>query len=318
MDGNAVNRSDRTHVFIVGAPRSGTTWLQLLLSQHPAVATSQETHLFSAYLKFLERQWRFEERNPSSRKVGLRGLLSDQEFYSACRTFVDRIFDEIAATKKGANVVLEKTPNHVYEWELILKIVPEAYFIHIVRDPRSVVSSLRAAGGAWGKNWASAGAVGCALRWCTSVTEGRRIGKATDRYKEIRYEALLSDGPSCLRQIFSWLGLPADAETCRRAVETCAIDRLKKGRADHSSPWPLGSEPEGFFRKGERESWRKELPRSWIRTTEYLARDLMRELGYEPALRVSSRKPVRVSLYEGFEGLEWRVESSLRRLRSIF
>src|SRR5215469_4920410 len=38
------------YVLIVGCPRSGTSWLQRLLSQHPQVATTQETHLFSEYL----------------------------------------------------------------------------------------------------------------------------------------------------------------------------------------------------------------------------------------------------------------------------
>src|SRR5689334_13433315 len=36
--------------FVVGAPRSGTTWLQQLLYAHPLVATGGETHLFCEVL----------------------------------------------------------------------------------------------------------------------------------------------------------------------------------------------------------------------------------------------------------------------------
>jgi len=37
--------------FIAGSGRSGTTWLQLMLGSHPAVATAQESQLFNNYLK---------------------------------------------------------------------------------------------------------------------------------------------------------------------------------------------------------------------------------------------------------------------------
>ena len=31
-------------VFLVGLPRSGTTWLQKLLGNHPQIGTAQESH----------------------------------------------------------------------------------------------------------------------------------------------------------------------------------------------------------------------------------------------------------------------------------
>ena len=43
---------DEDLLFIVGSPRSGTTWLQLLLAGHPEVATRGETHLFEHFVGF--------------------------------------------------------------------------------------------------------------------------------------------------------------------------------------------------------------------------------------------------------------------------
>jgi hypothetical protein len=37
-------------VFLIGCPRSGTTWLQRLLASHPQVRTVQETFLFPRYI----------------------------------------------------------------------------------------------------------------------------------------------------------------------------------------------------------------------------------------------------------------------------
>src|SRR5438876_565526 len=42
--------ADLDIVFVVGAPRSGTTWLQTMLAAHPEVASPQETYIFSAYV----------------------------------------------------------------------------------------------------------------------------------------------------------------------------------------------------------------------------------------------------------------------------
>jgi hypothetical protein len=37
-------------VFLVGCPRSGTTWVQRLLACHPGIATGQESNLFEMYI----------------------------------------------------------------------------------------------------------------------------------------------------------------------------------------------------------------------------------------------------------------------------
>ena len=42
--------ADRTIVFVIGAPRSGTTYLQNLLGSQAQVVTSQETDLFTQYI----------------------------------------------------------------------------------------------------------------------------------------------------------------------------------------------------------------------------------------------------------------------------
>lgn len=49
--------------FIVGAGRSGTTWLQIMLGRHPAVATTTETHSIAGYPSWMERRWRRERQH---------------------------------------------------------------------------------------------------------------------------------------------------------------------------------------------------------------------------------------------------------------
>ncbi|MER3452771.1 MAG: hypothetical protein C4344_03635, partial [Acidimicrobiia bacterium] len=42
-------------VFLIGAQRSGTTWLQCLLGAHPRVATPQEPEFFTGYVAAWDR-----------------------------------------------------------------------------------------------------------------------------------------------------------------------------------------------------------------------------------------------------------------------
>ncbi|MFQ5688783.1 MAG: sulfotransferase [Gemmatimonadota bacterium] len=300
--------------FIVASPRSGTTWLQLLLAQHPAVATAQETHLFDRYLGPLERAWRGELSNPTPRRVGLCNALSEDEFYALCRTFATRVLDNILASKRGARVVVEKSPGHVRYWKLILRLFPDAHFVHIVRDPRGVVASMQNAGRSWGSRWAPTNAYGCARRWREAVEEGRRIAAEAPCYHELRYESLLADGERCLAELFGFLGIEADPEFYRAALEACAIGNLQAASERVASPWKLAREPGGFYRKGEAESWREELSRKDLRAVEYVTRALMAELGYEPALERTRGKPLSLAARETVRPARDRLASALHRV----
>ena len=75
------NRPKR--VFVVGSPRSGTSWFNLLLFQHPSVAGAPETHLFSTYMKALDDVWNRHEANNQA----LARLIDRDEFNQIKREF---------------------------------------------------------------------------------------------------------------------------------------------------------------------------------------------------------------------------------------
>ena len=319
--------SEMKHVFVVGCGRSGTTWIQLLLAQHAAVATSQETHLFK-YVQDLERRWlreyeanilpwqparRQTSTNPD-RKVGLGIVLSEEEFYDLARNMVLRVFEKIASWRPNATLLVEKTPDHVYMWDTILRIFPGAYFLHVIRDPRAVVCSLRNVGQTWGKRWAPTTPAGAAELWCSAVATGRQIGRATSGYKEVRYEAMVADGPTQLQQIFDWLEIPADKSFCEQAVAACALENLQKASLGAASPWSLNEKPRNFYRRGAAEGWREELSSADLRIVEYVARSLMAELGYPPANGFSRCKPLRLLARQVCKAAEWRFNRRLEAL----
>lgn len=304
-------------VFLVGAGRSGTTWLQMLLTQHPAVASAPETNLFAGYVSLMSHRWDMEAefREATKGRTGLHGLISRDEFLaSSARPLVDLVLGRILARKPGAAVVLEKTPDHVLNVPLILELLPNARFIHIIRDPRAVVASLRAAGKGWGKSWAPRGAAASAMRWKESVKAGLAISSFTPNYYELKYESLSTDTVSQLYRLFRWLDIESDTTSCQSYMEACRIDRLRSGHQEGGNLAPHCNTGE-FFRKGASDAWQTELSRRDIAIAEKIAGDLMGDLGY--ATTVGGRAAVAeitMLTRKAVAALRWRVTNILLRI----
>jgi Sulfotransferase family len=306
---------DLKHVFIVGCPRSGTTWTHLLLAQHPGVATTRETHLFDNYLGRLSQSWELYKSRPAT--VGLTLLLSDEEFYGLCRDFGLSVLRKIAATNEVATVILEKTPQHVRYAPFILKLIPDAYFIHVVRDPRSVVSSLRAAAHSWGHRWASPSIRSNAKLWCSEVTAGREICRLTHRYREIRFEDLKGgNGTKLLEDLFTWLELPVDAEFVAHAFEACQIENVRDGGEGIRSYDRLKPNDRESLRRGAVDSWKEELSPREVKIIEYMVGDLMQACGYSVTrIKGGQKKPFYLLITELFDRVDWRARATLEKVR---
>ncbi len=312
---------DQKKLFIIGCPRSGTTWCQLLLSQHSAVATAPETQIFAYYLVHFQNQWRHEhesEGNTLQGRAGLSRLLSSEEFEELCRMNAQSVLDRITALNPDSTVTAEKSPKHALQADFIQRLFPDAYFLNVIRDPRDTVASLLAAGRSWGKGWAPKNAIGAARMWRDHVESARRVDNSTGRYREVRYESLRRDAVGELEEILCWLEIPKPAEECRAMVNSCELNKLQTGAIGKEMPIPGNRSPRGFFRNGTVGGWRDDLTAEEVRVIEYLCGPTMRETGYETMGPQSSRPPLRISLHDGLqrirESIDWQLEKLLYRI----
>ena len=308
-------------LFLVGSPRSGTTWVQLLLHQSPHVATAPETQIFAYYLDHFRKQWELEHRGPASRHqggAGLHRLLSQDEFDRLCAEVAWFVLERIRAARPEARVVVEKSPRHALIANWIVSIVPESWILHVVRDPRDACASVMEAGQTWAAGWAPTNPIDAARFWRAHVEGARAVADVAERYLEVRYEALRTDPDGGLRLIFDWLDLPHDAAFRERALKACGLERLRS-ESTNDLPVPGGESPSGFFGSGSVGGWRDRLSDRQARVIEHLCRDLMEEAGYSAAYDGHTRlPPLRVSAHDALarlrESIDWQLERLLRRV----
>jgi hypothetical protein len=258
-------------VFLVGARRSGTNWLQRMLAAHPdVVAMATETYLIShGVAGFAER---FQHVNPEARAVG-RSYLERDRFLDAMRDVVDLpLLATLEREHPGARYVVERTPWHAQHLALVAAVYPDAHVLDIVRDGRAVAQSLVA------QDWGP-GTVGeAAAEWRESVRAAAADGPALGpRYRRVRYEDLLADPRAGIAGILDWLELATTPE----ALDAIAAEGVAEFNVSTASPGVSA------------DKWRTELSPADIGVVEDIAGDELVANGYplENPARPRVRRP---------------------------
>jgi hypothetical protein len=208
-------------VFIVGCGRSGTTLLRLMLNAHPDMSVPGESQFipriakwrargawpaslappaaYRRFLEYLEHDWFIGrwQLSPSS----LRARLDRLPDRSHGRVFA-AVFEE-KMTQEGKRRWAEKTPVHVQYMTLLDRLFPGALFVHLVRDGRDVALSLM------DRDWGPRRIALAGHYWTWLVLAGMVAGRliGPDRYREVRYEHLVTQPEHTLRSLCGWVGM---------------------------------------------------------------------------------------------------------------
>lgn len=199
---------------MVGRPRSGTKLLRDLLNRHPDVGIPLTETTF--YPRITDAMGPFRPRDPAFRAAlrarmerspfwwdlrrqehpglatalgqGLRAPDWPGFFEAICRSF---------ATEPGRRVWGAKAPGYLERMERVRRLHPDARFVHIVRDPRDVAASARAA---WGSSLRL-----CGWRWAAGMAAADAATEA--RLLEVRFEELVADPEAVTRRVCAFAGL---------------------------------------------------------------------------------------------------------------
>ena len=200
-------------IFLVGTPRSGTTILQSLLAAHPEVISFPESKFFH-YLLYDKLVGQLRSRmevffnDEIKRPELLKDFDDSQSVENKTRWFVG-VLDGLAA-EQNKSIWLEKTPEHIYFIPDIEGLLPDAKFIHILRNGMDTIASMyestRIYHELWGAGW---DLDHCIERWVYAVLNSHKyVNKAS--HILVKYEDLLDDKIKLLGKICKFVGIEYD------------------------------------------------------------------------------------------------------------
>ncbi len=273
----------RNPVFLLGAPRSGTslTYSVLLVSgQFPVYKA--ETHLLDVCKPLYgdianpRNRKRFLEKWVRSSQFQRSGLDEGEFSRRAERPFRHygeflRWFMEQVARAQGKERWLEKTPGHIFEAKNLLDWFPDARFLHVIRDGRDVALSLRNKGWLSSRRGGSLNQLISAARlWQRAIGFGRWLQReAGERYLEFRYEDLVQREAETLQRINRFLG----TELSYAQIDALGDGALRGGDTTHRQEM-VGLSPKGCYR------WEKMMSPLEQQVITHCLRDVLREKGY--------------------------------------
>lgn len=303
-------------VFIVGAPRSGTTMLQFILDDLPDLCMpTGESHFI---IPLFRNQQAFGQLDTSE---GMHRLLETIHNFNpiflhgdlhGLKYDVDRLADEFLAEERAtvrdtiAGIFEknaaglgkcrwgDKTPYYALHLDKLAVWWPKAKFVHLVRDGRDVALSL------FGRqhDFSTYNIYYAAQYWQKYVDVCREQGRRlpAGQYLEIRYEDVLNDKESAIRTVCDFIGEPYPEKV--QAARSDAALKLRTVKTDNQ------------------EKWRRALNTWQVRVFESEAGDTLKQSGYP--LQTSARRlplPIR-ALYRLQNALSVKLYRFLGRNRS--
>ena len=218
--------------FIVGCVRSGTTMLRNLLRQHPNLACPEETHFYRIAEPFGTLAFsRWATSNPTLVHHREIDQVPESDFAEILTKSTSRadlyrryMTNFVQRQKPAACRWFDKTPQNVYGVAIAASEIPDARFVHIVRDPVNVISSLRI-----GRVMKVTELEGACSYWNESAAILETLRRAyPDRLLEVRYEDVVARPHEFIERIVAFIG-----ETYNRAwfadANTSVIDHRDNG-----------------------------------------------------------------------------------------
>ena len=267
-------------IFVVGCPRSGTTWVAGILALQPRVIHGAESQLYPSIRHSIGGRRRFDPVGwarllygvDRGRRIGLESGLhhyldrrtlerlgrqalatggsADEVSNRLARAVLDSYFTRSGGT--ADSVLVEKTPSHIFAAARILRAFPEAHVVEVVRDGRDVCVSMQLRGTRV-RSFPTT-AEGRIRMWMNAVRAGQELQRdpqLCDRVTEIRYETLKADPVSEIARLYAAVGLDASPDFVRYAAASSDIERYPTGPGEFRHRGEVGTWADFFSPEDE-------------------------------------------------------------------
>jgi len=213
-------------VYVLSAPRSGSTLLQRMLGNHPEIHTHPEPHLISplAHLGYHATVDKapFDHINAAEAQRAFIDSLpaGESDYLDALRAYTNTLYGRALAST-GRSRFLDKTPANALSLPFLAKLYPDARYIVLTRHPLAIFSSF--ADSFFEGDWQTAHDFNPIVERYVAAL-GRFLRERPVPLHHVRYEALVAEPEARLEHIFAFLGLEnaAEAADYGRGVEAKA------------------------------------------------------------------------------------------------
>lgn len=202
-------------LFVISAPRSGSTMLERMLEAHSMIKGGPEPHLLTplAHLGL----WANVDKAPydhvlaaESQRLFVEQLPNGEaDYWRACRAYCDVLYGQFLSGS-GKSIVLDKTPAYALILPFIARVFPDAKYVVLTRHPIATFSSF--ANSFFDGDYRVANEYNPILdRYVPALAEFLR--RTDVSFFHIRYEDLVQDPETHMERMYQFLGVPHEPET---------------------------------------------------------------------------------------------------------
>ena len=284
--------SDRL-VWMLGSPRTGSTWLMQLLSEIPGIAVIDESYLPLHLVPI--------DHTIADGEYFRQGQRAEDPHYFFAKRYMDELRPQLRALitrgvlhqlrELGQSTdpkwIVMKEPNGSHASDSVMSLFPESRLLFLVRDGRDVIDSLIDAMLARDSWWQQSqvsdqprilGERLAFIRhhanlWLQRTTATQRAYAATPEplRMQVGYESLLADTTLGFGQILQWLGMDVEPDVLAAAVHKRAFSAIPSAQKG----------PGRRARSATPGRWRERLRPGEVELVEQVMGPKLRELGYE-------------------------------------
>ncbi len=221
-------------IFIIGMHRSGTTLLERMLAGHSLVGDAGETSAFHSQLELA-----IDRAAPSGPDAAFAKLAATADFDQVAQGYAQRS----AWLSRGNPFFTEKLPQNFFNVGFIARAMPQARFLHLMRDPMDTCfSNLRTLfSGAALYSYDQAELGGFFLQYQRMMQHWRTV--LPGRVLDISYDQLVNEPEIMAKRVSNHCGI------------TFQPGMVDIGRASGSMATPSATVARQGFRKDRGRAW---------------------------------------------------------------
>jgi len=218
-------------LFLISAPRSGSTLMQRMLGSHSEVFTHPEPHLMTplAHLGYFDKVDKapYDHINSAeAMRLFVDGLPRGEEDYlDALRAYSDTLYGRMLSTS-SERFFLDKTPAYALVADFVGRVYPEAKYVVLTRHPLAIFSSY--ANSFFDGDWQTAHQFNPIVeRYVPAIARFVRARKVP--LIHVRYEDVVQQPEAHLERVFAFLGVENEPEAVNYGAR---FEQKKQGPGD--------------------------------------------------------------------------------------